>query len=237
MRAMAFPLAHRGLGARRDRHDRARRRPAYRFGRRSQNDPTRCGQLGLGSQGGPHSQGSTTMATIETDRPGTVQGEVRMLIDGELVEAASGQALRQHQPGHRGGARRGRRRRRRRHAARHRRGAPRLRRDRLVDEPRVPPALPRASCTRRSSSEQEAIRAELVAEVGCADRAHLRPAARRAARGRPRCGRREIIDEFEWERDAARSATRSAAAAARTVVQGGRRASSARSCRGTSRSR
>ena len=30
------------------------------------------------------------MATTETDRPGTVQGEVRMLIDGELVEAASG---------------------------------------------------------------------------------------------------------------------------------------------------
>jgi aldehyde dehydrogenase (NAD+) len=30
------------------------------------------------------------MATIETDRPGTVQGEVRMLIDGELVEAESG---------------------------------------------------------------------------------------------------------------------------------------------------
>ena len=29
------------------------------------------------------------MATIETDRPATVQGEVRMLIDGELVEAAS----------------------------------------------------------------------------------------------------------------------------------------------------
>ena len=48
---------------------------------------------------------STIMATIETDRPGTVQGEVRMLIDGELVEAASGQALRQRQPGHRRGAR------------------------------------------------------------------------------------------------------------------------------------
>src|SRR3954468_20109820 len=30
------------------------------------------------------------MATIETDRPGTVHGEVRMLIDGELVEASSG---------------------------------------------------------------------------------------------------------------------------------------------------
>ena len=30
------------------------------------------------------------MATTETDRPATVQGEVRMLIDGELVEAASG---------------------------------------------------------------------------------------------------------------------------------------------------
>ena len=30
------------------------------------------------------------MATIESPRPGTVQGEVRMLIDGELVEAASG---------------------------------------------------------------------------------------------------------------------------------------------------
>jgi aldehyde dehydrogenase (NAD+) len=30
------------------------------------------------------------MATTETDRPAAVQGEVRMLIDGELVEAASG---------------------------------------------------------------------------------------------------------------------------------------------------
>ncbi|HEY7107364.1 MAG TPA: aldehyde dehydrogenase family protein [Acidimicrobiia bacterium] len=30
------------------------------------------------------------MATTETQAPGTVQGEVRMLIDGELVEAASG---------------------------------------------------------------------------------------------------------------------------------------------------
>ena len=40
-------------------------------------------------------------------------GEVRMLIDGELVEARLGQAVREHQPGHRGGARPGRRRRRR----------------------------------------------------------------------------------------------------------------------------
>src|SRR6266516_4724495 len=30
------------------------------------------------------------MATTATDRPGTVHGEMRMLIDGELVEAASG---------------------------------------------------------------------------------------------------------------------------------------------------
>jgi aldehyde dehydrogenase (NAD+) len=38
------------------------------------------------------------MATIETDRPGTVQGEVRMLIDGELVEAASGKRFRNINP-------------------------------------------------------------------------------------------------------------------------------------------
>ena len=47
----------------------------------------------------------STMATIETDRAGTVQGEVRMLIDGELVEAVFGQALRQREPRDRGGAR------------------------------------------------------------------------------------------------------------------------------------
>jgi aldehyde dehydrogenase (NAD+) len=38
------------------------------------------------------------MATIETDRPGTVQGEVRMLIDGELVEAASGKRFQNINP-------------------------------------------------------------------------------------------------------------------------------------------
>jgi hypothetical protein len=32
--------------------------------------------------------GSTAMATTETDRPAAVQGEVRMLIDGKLVEAS-----------------------------------------------------------------------------------------------------------------------------------------------------
>ena len=90
------------------------------------------------------------MATIETDRPGTVQGEVRMLIDGELVEAASGKRFDNVNPATEevlgevadaavddmqraiAAARRA------------------VRRDRLVDEPRVPPAVPRASCTRRS---------------------------------------------------------------------------------------
>jgi aldehyde dehydrogenase (NAD+) len=38
------------------------------------------------------------MATIETDRPETVQGEVRMLIDGELVEAASGKRFQNINP-------------------------------------------------------------------------------------------------------------------------------------------
>src|SRR6476659_1250450 len=33
------------------------------------------------------------MATTETDRPATVQGEVRMLIDGKLVEATSGKTF------------------------------------------------------------------------------------------------------------------------------------------------
>ena len=106
------------------------------------------------------------MATIETDRAGTVQGEVRMLIDGELVEAASGKTLRQRQPGHRRGARRGRR-----------RGVP------TTCSAPSPPARRafdetdwstnrafRQQCLRQLHdaivSEQEELRADLVAEVG-----------------------------------------------------------------------
>ena len=56
-----------------------------------------------------------------------------------------GQDLRQHQSGDRGGDRRGHRRHRGGHAPRHRRGAPCVRRDRLVDRPRLQKALPRAA--------------------------------------------------------------------------------------------
>ena len=66
----------------------------------------------------------------------------RMLIDGKLVEAGDGGDVPDPQPGHRPGDRAGARRHRRRRGRRDRRRPPRLRRDRLVDEPRVPGALP-----------------------------------------------------------------------------------------------
>ena len=107
------------------------------------------------------------MATIETDRPGTVQGEVRMLIDGELVEAASGKRFDNVNPAteevlgevadasaddmQRAIARR----------------AAGVRRDRLVDQPRVPPEAACSSCRRRSRASRRSCAHELVAEVGC----------------------------------------------------------------------
>ncbi len=133
----------------------------------------------------PRTGTSSNMATIETDRPGTVHGEVRMLIDGELVEAAVRQALREHQPRHRGEC------------------SVRWPTPRVDDMQRAIAAARRAFdetdwSTNRAfrkrcleqlqaaiEGEKEALRAELVAEVGYADHPHLWRPARRSARRRP----------------------------------------------------
>ena len=124
------------------------------------------------------------MATTETDKlDGAVTGEVRLLIDGELTEAESGKRFDNINPateevlGQVADASAGR------HGEGHRGGAPRLRRDRLVDEPRVPAALPRAA----ASGDRERARG-VPRRAGRRsrdpDHPHVRPAARRATRRR-----------------------------------------------------
>ena len=108
-----------------------------------------------------------------------------MLIDGELVEADSGPAVREHQPGHRGGARRGRR----------RVGRPRCS---VPSPPRGGPSTrptgrrtarcasaASSSCRRRSRPSARSCARSSIAEVGTPAMRHVRGAARRAARGRP----------------------------------------------------
>ena len=142
------------------------------------------------------------MATIETDkRAGAVQGEVRMLIDGELVEAASGKRFDNINPateevlgqvadavGRRHGA--------------------------------APSPRPGARSTRPTGRPNRALRQRCLAAAAGRHRERAGGAAapswwprsaarsrsptapaRRAARGRPRSGRPRSIDEFEWERD------------------------------------
>ena len=92
--------------------------------------------------------------------------ETRNLIDGRLVDAVERRHLPERQPGDRGGDRRHRRRHPRRHGPRHRRRAARLRHDRLVDQPRVPRALPDASSTRRSRNAKDELREIVIAEAG-----------------------------------------------------------------------
>ena len=142
------------------------------------------------------------MASTETEKlDGAVTGEVRMLIDGELVEADVGQAVRQHQPRHRGGAGPGRRRVGGRHAARP--SPPPAGRSTRPTGPPTTRSGGAASSSSRTAieGEREELRAELVAEVGVPDHAHLRAAARRAARGRAAAGPAQFIDEFDWERE------------------------------------
>ena len=177
------------------------------------------------------------MATTETDRPAAVQGEVRMLIDGELVEAASGKTFDNINPATEEVLGRSPTRRRRGHAARHRR-RPRARSTRPTGRPNrafrqqcLPPA-PRGdreragSCCARSSSPRSAARSR--SPTGRSSTRRSRTALPwPAEHHRPlRVGAR-----------AARSATRSAM---RSRAQGrarSRPAWSARSCRGTTRSR
>ena len=92
-------------------------------------------------------------------------GERRMLIDGKLVEAESGhRSTTSTRPPRRCSAwsptppRR--------HGPCHRRRPPRLRHDRLGHRPRLPQAVP-LQLQAALESEQEELRAELVAEVGC----------------------------------------------------------------------
>ena len=157
------------------------------------------------------------MATIETDRPGTVQGEVRMLIDGELVEAASGKRFDNVNPateevlGEVADA----------SADDMQRAIAAARRAFDETDWSTNHAF-RKRCLEQLQaaieSEQEELRAELVAEVGYADRAHLRPAARRAARGRPHLAGASSSTRSSGSATSP-TATRSAAAAARKVVK------------------
>jgi aldehyde dehydrogenase (NAD+) len=139
------------------------------------------------------------MATIETDRPGAVQGEIRMLIDGELVEAASGKRFENVNP-----------------ATEEVLGEVA---DASADDMRRAIAAARRAfdetdwSTNRAfrkrcleqlhaaiESEQEALRAELVAEVGCPIALTYGPqldAPLSDALKWPA----EFIDQFEWERD------------------------------------
>ena len=155
-----------------------------------------------------------------------------MLIDGELVEASSGKRFDNVNPateevlGRSPTPARG-------HAARDRRGPPGLRRDRLVHRPRLPQAVPPAAA------------------------GGARGRAGGAARGARRRGRlpdrltygpqldaplgdalqwpAEMIDEFAWERDLPDGDAFGMHATRKVVKEP--RASSARSCRGTTRSR
>ena len=88
----------------------------------------------------------------------------------------------------------------RRHAPGHRRRPAGVRRDRLVDEPRVPQALPPAAAGRRSRPSRRASArssSSRSAARACSPtaRSSTHPLARR-----PAAGRIEHIDAFAWER-------------------------------------
>ena len=132
----------------------------------------------------------------------TVTGEARMLIDGELVEAASGAHVRQRQPRDRGGHRRGRRRRRRatcERAIAARAGARSTRptgpTDRALRK-RVPAPAPRRA--RRKDARD--LRAADRRRGRRADHAHVRGAAWTAA-STTCSGTSTCIDRIEWEYD------------------------------------
>ena len=176
------------------------------------------------------------MATTETDRPAAVQGEVRMLIDGELVEASSGKTFDNINPATEEVLGRGRR----------RVGA------RTCSAPSPRPAArstrPTGRRTTRSASaasqqlqeaiesEQEELRAELVAEVGCPIALTYgpqldAPLERRASSGRP---------STSTSSSGSASSPTAHAFGGNCRAHGRERkppASSAPSCRGTTRSR
>ena len=95
---------------------------------------------------------------LQPPNPRRVRIEMTQRLQGPLrVEDADrrqarrrrGRHVHQHQPGHRGGARRGRGRVEGGHAPGDRRRTPRLRRDRLVDQPRASASAASSSCRRR----------------------------------------------------------------------------------------
>ena len=88
-----------------------------------------------------------------------------------------------------------------RHAPGHRRGPARLRRDRLVDQPRLPQAVPRSSCRTALEAEQEALREELILEVGCPRMVTHGPQLDAAAGRRRSRYPAQLIDEYPWETD------------------------------------
>ena len=140
------------------------------------------------------------MTATTEDPSATVQGEVRMLIDGELVEGRSGRAVRQHQPGHRGGAGSGGRRRRRGHGSRHRRGPQGVRRDGLVHRSGASASAASASSTTPSSASRSCSAPSWWPRSAARSPS---PTGRSSTRRwRTACsGRPQTIDDFEWERD------------------------------------
>ena len=166
------------------------------------------------------------------------QGEVRLLIDGELVDGRrrarrsttstrrpKRSSARSPTPSPR------------RHGARHRRRPARLRRDRLVDQPRVPQALPRAAAGgargRAARSCRDAARSpRSAAPIMLTYGPQLDAPLDDACTGRPSC-----IDEFEWEHELPDGHEFFGDARTRRASGRSRSAWSARSCRGTSRSR
>ena len=83
----------------------------------------------------------------------------------------------------------------------HRRGPPGVRRDRLVDRPRVPQALPRAAAGGPRGRAARSCAPSSSPRSAARSHAHLRAAARRAAARTACAGRPSMIDEFQWERD------------------------------------
>ena len=117
----------------------------------------------------------------------------------------------------------------------HRRRPPGVRRDRLVHRTTRSASAASQQLQEAIVGEQEEFRAELVAEVGCPIAAHLRPAARRAARGRPALAGRDHRPRSSGSASSP-TATRSAATPAQGR-QGGRRRRRRDRARGTTRSR
>ena len=158
--------------------------------------------------------------------------ESQLLIDGKLV-AGSGGHVPDGQPGHRGGAGRRRRRDRRRHGPGDRGGPPRVRRHRLVDEHRVAGALHASAAGRAHQARRGTPRADHRRGRRAADADVRSPAGRPGRRPELLRGHRRVVCSGPPTSESpSRWVSRLIAPS-----HGRRSVSSARSPRGTSRTR